>query len=54
MIENREFVVPDDVKRLAVPVLGHRVISKGYMHGAQRSAVEAIVRRLVEQVPVPS
>jgi MoxR-like ATPase len=54
LVENREFVVPDDVKRLTVPVLAHRVISKGFLHGGQRTAVEAIVRRLVEQVPVPS
>ena len=54
LVENRDFVVPDDVKRLTVPVLAHRVISKGFLHGGQRPAVEAIVRRLVEQVPVPS
>jgi MoxR-like ATPase len=54
LVENRDFVVPDDVKRLTVPVLAHRVISKGFLHGGQRPAVEAIVRRLVEQVRVPS
>jgi len=50
----RRFVVPDDVKQLAVPVLAHRVIPKGYLHGGQRQAVEALVERLVEEVPVPS
>jgi MoxR-like ATPase len=54
LVENRDFVVPDDVKRLTVPVLAHRVIPKGFLHSGQRSAVEAIVRRLVEQVPAPS
>lgn len=29
LVEGREFVVPDDVKRLAVPVLSHRVITTG-------------------------
>jgi MoxR-like ATPase len=53
LVEGREFVVPDDVQRLAVPVLAHRVITKGYLHGGQREAVEALVRRLVEDVPVP-
>jgi MoxR-like ATPase len=53
VIEGRDFVVPDDIKRLAVPTLAHRVISKGYMHGNQREAVEAIVRRLVESTPAP-
>jgi len=28
LVEGRDFVVPDDIKRLAVPVLAHRVITK--------------------------
>jgi len=54
LVEGREFVVPDDVKRLAVPVLAHRVITKGYLQGSQREAIEALIQRLVEEVPVPS
>ena len=53
LVAERTFVVPDDIKRLAVPVLAHRVIPKGYLHGGQRQAVEALIERLVEQVPVP-
>jgi len=54
LIEGRDYVVPDDIKRLAVPVLAHRVITKGYLHGGHRAAVEALVARLLEEVPVPS
>jgi len=54
LVENRDFVVPDDIKRLSVPVLAHRVIPKGYLHGGQRKAVEALLERLVEQVTVPA
>jgi MoxR-like ATPase len=53
LIEGRQFVVPDDIKQLAVPVLSHRVIPKGYLHGGQRQAIEALISRLVEDVPVP-
>jgi MoxR-like ATPase len=53
MIEGREYVVPDDVKRLAVPVLAHRVITRGYLHGSQRGAVEALIQRFVDDLPVP-
>ncbi len=53
LIEGRSFVVPDDVKHLAVPVLAHRVIPKGYLHGGQRQAIEALVGRLVDDVSVP-
>ncbi|MGH7136805.1 MAG: AAA family ATPase, partial [Pirellulales bacterium] len=54
LVEGREYVVPDDVKRLAVPVLAHRVITKGYLHGSQRGAVESLIQRLVDDVPPPA
>ncbi|TWT30078.1 AAA family ATPase [Blastopirellula retiformator] len=54
MIEGRDFVVPDDVKQLAVSVLAHRVIPKGYLHAGQREAVETIVGRIVDEVAVPT
>lgn len=52
-VEGRDYVAPDDIKRLAVPVLSHRVISKSYLNVGQRDAVEGIVRRLVEDVSAP-
>ncbi|MBL9080397.1 MAG: MoxR family ATPase [Planctomycetales bacterium] len=52
-VEGRDFVVPDDVKRLAVPVLSHRVIAKGFLHGNSRDRLEGIVQRLLGEVAVP-
>ena len=46
-------MVPDDIKRLAVPVFSHRVIAKGFLQGGQRDAVEAIIGRLVDAVATP-
>jgi len=53
LVAGRRFVVPDDVKRLTVPVLAHRVIPKGYLHGGQRQVIESLIERLVDDVPVP-
>ena len=53
LVDGRQYVVPDDVKSLAVPVFAHRVLTKGYLHGGQHEAVEALLQRLVEEVPVP-
>ncbi len=53
LVENRSFVTPDDVKRLAVPVLSHRVIAKGYLQGTHRQAMESLIARLVDEVTVP-
>jgi MoxR-like ATPase len=51
LCEGRRFVVPDDVQRLAVPVLSHRVVLR---HGA--GGIEAgrdAIERVVASRPVP-
>ena len=50
-IRGRDYVIPDDVKYLAVPVLAHRILLRGIR---QESGSEAFVRELLEQVPVPT
>jgi MoxR-like ATPase len=50
----RDYVVPDDIKRLAIPVLSHRVLARGLVQGSQREVVEGIIDRLVSEAPVPS
>jgi MoxR-like ATPase len=53
LVEGRDYAIPDDVKRLAVPVLAHRVITKGYLQSGQRQATEALIQRLVDEIRVP-
>jgi len=52
LIRGRDFVLPDDVKELAVPMLSHRIIVSpaGRMRGVQSTD---IVEELIEQVAVP-
>jgi len=54
LIDGRTYVVPDDIKQMTSAVLYHRVVSKGYLQGDSRRAAESIIRRLVEEVPVPT
>ena len=51
-IQGRSYVIPDDVKYLAVPALAHRLISKTETRLRGRS-LEAIVDEIVSGVPVP-
>ena len=48
----RDYVVPDDVKELAVPVLSHRVIVTADAMMGGRSGPQ-VVREVLEQTPVP-
>lgn len=55
VLHGRDYVVPDDIKQLAVSVFGHRVFPRGYHHGsARRDMVESIVERLVDETRTPS
>ncbi len=53
LVEDREFAVPDDVKKLAVPVLAHRVLCRGLIREGQRERAKNIIRQIVENTPVP-
>ena len=54
-LRGRDYCVPDDVKKLAVSVLSHRVVvSPNYSSNLQRSEeAEAIILELVDGVEVP-
>jgi MoxR-like ATPase len=52
VLEGRDYVIPDDVKALALPALRHRVILSSAAEIEGRRADEA-VRRLIDQTPAP-
>jgi MoxR-like ATPase len=53
LIEGRDYVVPDDIKRLAVPVLAHRLLAHATRQGAGSQPADDLVRQSVEKTPVP-
>jgi MoxR-like ATPase len=54
MVQGREFVVPEDVKRLAGPVLSHRILMKDRRALRGDATPESrLIQRIVSEVPVP-
>ena len=51
-IENRDFITPDDIKRYAIPVLGHRVILQPE-YWMSRQVTDDVIRDTLERTPVP-
>ncbi|MGE5643836.1 MAG: AAA family ATPase [Byssovorax cruenta] len=51
-IEGRDFITPDDIKRYAVPVLGHRVILQPE-YWMSRQVVDDVIRDTLEKTAVP-
>ena len=52
-LHSRDFATPDDVKAVAVPGLGHRLMLKPELW-VQRISGDDVVREVLEQVPTPS
>jgi len=50
-IRGRDYVIPDDVKELAVPVLAHRIMLRGISF---QSTGETFIRDLLKTVPAPT
>jgi MoxR-like ATPase len=51
-IEGRDFITPDDVKRYAIPVLGHRVILQPE-YWMSKQVVDDVIRDTLDKTAVP-
>jgi MoxR-like ATPase len=54
LVEGRDYVVPDDIKRLASAVLAHRILTRSTRQDGSANAAEEIVRDILAQTPIPS
>ncbi len=52
-LAGRDFVIPEDVKSVAIPALGHRIMLKPEVW-VQRIRTADLVRRVLDSVPTPS
>jgi MoxR-like ATPase len=52
LLSGRDYVLPDDIKALAEPVLAHRLIIRSTDHSRDKN-VKTILSQLLETVPVP-
>jgi len=54
-VEGRDYVIPDDIKRLVAPIFAHRiVVNSRYSTGLRRSdEAEAALQEILKTVNVP-
>lgn len=52
LTDGREFCIPDDIKKMALPVLAHRVILSSKLESAKWDA-ERVIDDIVERVTIP-
>ena len=54
LVEGRTWCVPDDFKRLALPVLGHRTIPTNASQGHVPAQTAEALTRLLGEIPIPA
>jgi MoxR-like ATPase len=55
LVDGREYLVPDDVRRLVVPCLAHRVLPAGLSSGgaAAHDEAAAVLEEIASRIAVP-
>jgi len=53
ILDGREYVVPDDVKELAVSVCAHRLVTRALAQDGSAVAAEAVFRKILETIAAP-
>jgi len=53
-IKGRDYVMPDDIKTVAAPVLAHRIVLKGHAITNTREEAEKVIFDVLQSVPVPT
>jgi MoxR-like ATPase len=53
LLQNRDHIIPDDIKRLAVPVLAHRLIFSSSQLSDLHQFSEHTIQSLLQKIPVP-
>jgi len=52
-LDGRQYVVPDDLTELVIPVFAHRLLAARGVHRAGTQPVEAALNQIIARVPVP-
>jgi MoxR-like ATPase len=53
VLDGRSYVIPDDIKQLAVPVLAHRVLVRGYATEAPMETAQEVIVEILAKITVP-
>jgi len=53
MIEGRDYVIPDDVKRMCPPIFLHRLVCRGSRDHSDNGLASRVLEEILRTVPVP-
>lgn len=54
ILRGRDYVTPDDIKAMAVPVLAHRLVLRSALRYAEQDGGTSVIEAILREIPVPS
>jgi MoxR-like ATPase len=54
LVEGRDYVTPDDIKRLVVPVCAHRVVTREHAATGDVGNAQRVLEEVLERLPIPA
>lgn len=53
VVHGRNYIIPDDVKTLFIPVCAHRVLSKSFVHNGDSRTTGRVLQAILDKIPAP-
>ena len=53
LLEGRDYVTPDDIKAMVLPVCAHRVITKNHMSSGDLLTATKVLEQILQRLPSP-
>jgi MoxR-like ATPase len=53
LVEGRDFVTPDDIKAMVLPVCAHRVITRNHLSNGDVKTATHVLQQILQKIPSP-
>ncbi len=53
LVEGRDFVTPDDIKAMVIPVCAHRVITRNHLSSGDITTATHVLQQILQKIPSP-
>ncbi len=54
LVQDRDFVTPDDIKAMVIPVCAHRVITRNHLSNGDIHTATHVLQQILQKIPSPA
>src|SRR6185295_5149484 len=53
LVQGRDFVTPDDIKQMVIPVCAHRVITRNHLSNSDGNTARHVLEHIMQKIAAP-